>query len=227
VSINNVGSDRTVITDVYLTGDTDFAFANEGPPELPWELPGVTDCGIGAAIEGFYLFYKPGWESKPAGSLTIETSDSANSILKIPIGIEQSGLLDLEPQGWLDAATYLIVRPNPVVFESLPPGDREVMYLSVCPSPFSGDPGDDPNENPIRLTRLAVVGKDYYLMRFFNSAGEFVQLPIDGQYELIDEHQIQMAYEPMLDESQNGHIELEFLDRRGISQTFRVPILVK
>jgi hypothetical protein len=227
VSINNVGSDRIVISDIVLKGDEDFSFANEGLSGLPWDLPGNADCERGAAIEGFYLAYQPGSEKKPAGSLVIHTDDPKSPTLTVTIGLEQTGWLDLGSQGWAEDATYVVVSPNPILFATLPPGEREVLYLSFCQNPVPYIEGDPVDQEPILLTRLAVIGKDFYLMRLFDSEGGVVQLPLEGEYELLGEHQIQLAYEPLLEQSQDGSLEIEFLDRRGISQLFRVPILVQ
>lgn len=227
VSINNVGSERIIVEDIVLKGDEEFSFANEGPTHLPWDLPGFADCERGAAIEGFYLDYQPGSSERPVGSLIAYTNDPDNPTLTVTIGLDLTGLLDLGSSGWADAATYIVVNPNPIMFDPLPPGEREVVFLAFCPNPTPYIEGNPIEQDPIFLTRIAVIGKDFYLMRLFDSEGGFVQLPIDGEYEFSGEHQIQLAYEPLFDTSQGGALEVEFLDRRGIMQIFRVPILVR
>jgi hypothetical protein len=145
----------------------------------------------------------------------------------VTIGLELTGSLDLGNPGWAEAATYIVVSPNPVLFHPLPPGEREVLFLAFCPNPAPYVEGDPIDQEPIFLTRIAVIGKDFYLMRLFDSEGGFVQLPLESEYEFSGKHQIQLAYEPLLDQSQDGVLEVEFLDRRGIAQIFQVPILVQ
>jgi hypothetical protein len=227
VSINNVGSERIVVEDIVLKGDEEFSFANEGPTRLPWDLPGSADCERGAAIEGFYLDYQPTDTEKPAGSLVVHTDDPTSPTITVAIGLEQTGLLDLGSPGWAEAVTYVVVSPNPIRFDPLPPGEREVLDLAFCPNPPPYTEGEPIEQEPIHLTCIRVIGKDFYIMRLFDSEGGFVQFPIEGEYEFFGEHQIQLAYEPLLEQSQDGVLEVEFLDRRGIAQLFRVPILVQ
>ncbi len=227
VSISNLGSEEIGVLAITLMGDPAFSFVNPGSTRLPWTLPGGATCLRGAALDGFYLEYQPSEEPTPLGYLLVETDDPAHPAFSVNIALDQTNSLDLGRGGWASNANYVLITPNPIRLDPLPPGERVEFNLSVCPKPSTEAEPDGEQEPPILLTRIAVVGRDFYLIRFYEPQGGQVALPIEGEHPLTGEHLIRLAYAPVFEQSQNGQLEIEFIDRRGISQTLSVPLVIE
>jgi len=229
VTIQSLGGEDIVVEDVTMEGSSDFYFSlddDPGPFSIHFEEFNcclADGCGSGGLL-GFGMTYTPSGVPPASSNLIVHTADPTSPSFMVPIIVDYEGryprtdAYDPGPSWDID---YVWVRPNPVRFDALPPGESTTVTLCL-----DGNCRLIPDINTgIDITDISVAGDGLSIAGMRTHEGT----PIDDPsgYDTLLPGYLDLTYTSLDGNSVDGLLRISFLDNWETELTLAVPILVR